>query len=84
MQIRRHRRIENRRSVIFDKTAVVTFFTAERAEIIFHRRERTNPDEILHEKSPDNRRNMQKCDPTPTQNEQTAEHREQHEKDVQN
>ncbi len=82
MEIRRHRRIENRRSVMFDKTARVAAFAAEIAKIIFHRRERTNPDEILHEKSPDNRRNVKKRHPTPTQNKQTAEDCEQHEADV--
>lgn len=82
MQIRRHRRIENRRSVMFDKSARVTRFAAEISEIIFKRRKRANPYKILHEKSPDNRRNMQKCDPTPTQNEQTAKDCEQHEAEM--
>lgn len=76
MRVRRNKTgIDHRRNVMLDKSALVSGFAAQAAEIIFPTRQRTNPDEILHEKSPDKRGQMQFPNRAATQNKQSAEDR---------
>lgn len=79
MNVRRDKTgINDRGNIILDKSAVVSGFAAASAKIIFPRRERTKPNKILNEKTPNQRGQMQFPNPTPIQNEQSAKHRKKY------
>jgi len=85
MNVRRNKvRINKRRNVMFDKSAFVAGFAAKRTKIIFPVRQRTKPDEILDEKTPNERGQMQFPDPAPIQNEKPAEHRKNYKAEMKN
>lgn len=85
MNVRRNKfGINDRRNIIFDKSAVVSGFAAKKAKIIFPICQRTKPDEILNQKTPDERGQMKLPNPTPIQNEQSAEHRKKYKAEMKN
>lgn len=69
-------RINDHGNIVLDKPALITGLAAARAEIVFPRRQRAEPDEILDEKAPDERGQMKLPDPAPAQDGQSAENRE--------
>lgn len=74
--------INNRRDEVFNKTAFVSRFAAKLAKIIFPIGQWANPDEILNQKTPCERRKMEFPHPAPAQNQKSAENRKKHEAEM--
>ncbi len=66
-----------------NETVRVAAFTAELSKWIFKRCQRTSPEKTLDQNSPNDCREMQRCNPTPPKGEQSAKNDEKDEAEMQ-
>lgn len=77
-------KIENHCRVMFDEAAGIICFAAQSAKFIFKFGQRTSQGKYLHDNSPKQRGKMKPNQPTPAQNQQSAEYCEQHVAEMKN